>query len=1091
MAFPTTAPGGGPLVTGTLTLINGVNYIYDATSVTWSPVSTTNSLTLGSLSVNSLTSLSSLDVQGSETVSGNITAQGLISGSNTNYTYGLPTVGATADWIKVGRFTAPQTLTQKGSHCYVKIVTSTGISAVTGQQTEIHIRFSTSNSVAVDANGFGGFTQYYVTNTNTSAYAVKVVSNSAGVSATYYDMWYYQPGIENGFGSFYTVEINESVSNWDHVGITATALNVAAPGAASNTIGDGVNLLALQSNLGIGVTPTAKLHIAAGTTTVAPIKLTSGTSLTTPVNGSMEYDGTSLYFTPSAATRKAIAYADGTNITFPTNGTVTTVSVASANGFAGTVSNSSTTPAITISTSITGILKGNATAVSAATAGTDYSAGTSSLTTGILKSTTTTGALSIATAGTDYQAPLPSQTGNSGKYLTTDGSALSWATVTAGGSMVYPGSGIANSTGSAWGTSYSVSGTGNVVLTTSPTFTTSIDSDATFGAFASSTTLTLGYNSTLASTTNISTGAVAASTIKTINIGTGGAASSTTNVNIGAIAGTLTLGAATITATNATSLALNGTSPALTTTSTGTGYVFNTNIATGNLFGSASTAALANAAAILNIGNTVTGSQTVNFVSSSTGTQTINIGGGATTIGVTKTINIGGNATTAATTNINIGSNTSTAIGTTTIYSNTKISKIAVSTFTGALNNGHLTFTDSYTTAGSFSSIDYNTTTVTAPYAKISSLINTRNEGNITSGVKGGEIRFGTNNIYNFQVTVTGATFASNVMTLTYANTGVALWSTGGTITVAGLTPAATSGTVVNVNGVFTVLTCTTTQVTYTLTSAGTYTWTSGGTITGFYGGATGVNGAWAAGDGINNIVLIDSRGYLAIGTGQGYPSFPLSIINTNAANTISFVSNNTTTAYNFGAIANTTGTLYFGVETSAGGGLFTGSAAYSTIVGNRSATSMHLVTNSAIAQTINSSGYITKPLQPSFMARSAYTAGSGPSTPLPGIYIFATVDHNISASYNATSGVFTAPVAGKYVFHAACNGRSGLPMFFQLRKNSTAFVYAEDSRGGGGYGQAHADVIINLAANDTVDVYISYAAYGSLNDYFCGYLLG
>ncbi len=49
-------------------------------------------------------------------------------------------------------------------------------------------------------------------------------------------------------------------------------------------------------------------------------------------------------------------------------GTVTTVSVASANGFAGTVANATTTPALTLKTSITGILKGNGTtgAVSAA-----------------------------------------------------------------------------------------------------------------------------------------------------------------------------------------------------------------------------------------------------------------------------------------------------------------------------------------------------------------------------------------------------------------------------------------------------------------------------------------------------------------------------------------------------------------------------------------------------------------------------------------------------------------------------------------------------------------------------------------------------
>lgn len=54
------------------------------------------------------------------------------------------------------------------------------------------------------------------------------------------------------------------------------------------------------------------------------------------------------------------------------SGTVTSVSVVSANGFAGTVANSTTTPAITLTTSITGLLKGNGTAMSAATANTDY-----------------------------------------------------------------------------------------------------------------------------------------------------------------------------------------------------------------------------------------------------------------------------------------------------------------------------------------------------------------------------------------------------------------------------------------------------------------------------------------------------------------------------------------------------------------------------------------------------------------------------------------------------------------------------------------------------------------------------------------------
>ena len=58
-------------------------------------------------------------------------------------------------------------------------------------------------------------------------------------------------------------------------------------------------------------------------------------------------------------------------------GTVTSVSVVSANGLAGTVVTATTTPAITLSTTVTGLLKGNGTAISAASSGTDYAPATS------------------------------------------------------------------------------------------------------------------------------------------------------------------------------------------------------------------------------------------------------------------------------------------------------------------------------------------------------------------------------------------------------------------------------------------------------------------------------------------------------------------------------------------------------------------------------------------------------------------------------------------------------------------------------------------------------------------------------------------
>jgi hypothetical protein len=120
-------------------------------------------------------------------------------------------------------------------------------------------------------------------------------------------------------------------------------------------------------------------------------------SATSPVTSS---GGATPTIAMPAATTSVSGYLTSTDWNTFNNkgsGTVTAVSVASANGFAGT-SSGGATPALTLTTSITGVLKGNGAAISAATSGTDYSAGTSALSTGILKSTTTTGALTIAVA---------------------------------------------------------------------------------------------------------------------------------------------------------------------------------------------------------------------------------------------------------------------------------------------------------------------------------------------------------------------------------------------------------------------------------------------------------------------------------------------------------------------------------------------------------------------------------------------------------------------------------------------------------------------------------------------------------------------
>jgi fibronectin-binding autotransporter adhesin len=110
------------------------------------------------------------------------------------------------------------------------------------------------------------------------------------------------------------------------------------------------------------------------------------------------------------------------------SGTVTNVSVVTNNGFSGSVANSTTTPAITLSTTITGLLKGSAGALVAATPGTDYltSIGLTmpsafTVTPGTL---TANGTFAVTGAGTVAQ------------YVRGDGSLANFPTAGGGGSSL-------------------------------------------------------------------------------------------------------------------------------------------------------------------------------------------------------------------------------------------------------------------------------------------------------------------------------------------------------------------------------------------------------------------------------------------------------------------------------------------------------------------------------------------------------------------------------------------------------------------------------------------------------------------------------
>jgi len=311
-------------------------------------------------------------------------------------------------------------------------------------------------------------------------------------------------------------------------------------------------------------------------------------------------------------------------------GTVTSVSVASANGFTGTVATSTSTPAITITTSISGMLKGNGTALSAATSGTDYAPGTSALATGIVKSTTTTGALTIAAAA-DINSTFGSQTQNyfyaapNGSAGTPSFRALVGADIPSSLTAVTnlgPTVSVATLTigGAIDGNTLKVSGTASGTIN----YTTDVISGI------------VNAWQTVSGTTNIASSG-------SINLGTSTSAATTVKVG-GAIDGNILKIAGTTT----------GTASAITTdVTTGTVSIMHTGL-TGTLN-------IGGAATVITLGNTATAAQTVNLFTASTGASTYNFATGATLWTLSKAINIGTAGVSGSTTNIAIGSTVSGA----------------------------------------------------------------------------------------------------------------------------------------------------------------------------------------------------------------------------------------------------------------------------------------------------------------------------------------------------------------------------------------------------------------------------------------------
>ena len=141
-------------------------------------------------------------------------------------------------------------------------------------------------------------------------------------------------------------------------------------------------------------------------------------------------------------------------------------------------------------------------------------------------------------------------------------------------------------------------------------------------------------------------------------------------------------------------------------------------------------------------------------------------------------------------------------------------------------------------------------------------------------------------------------------------------------------------------------------------------------------------------------------------------------------------------------------------------------------------ASNIRFRSGSTVTMLMDSTGAMTKPLQPAFLAHPASTI-TNISTGANNGLVFGTERFDQNSDYNASNGVFTAPVTGKYMFNVSfyLNNIDSAVTYYEPRldtSNRSYYIIVDPD-----FGQDNAYFTITFAqlvdmdANDTADINI------------------